>query len=936
MANVAVTNTSGLYGITGNTYVATSAASLLSLLYSNGNVNFSLTGSGSQVQANALVSGGGGTYGNTQVAEYLASNTDPTISYLNANAAVQAVQINTLNANVGAYETWANANLATQTTNFNTLNANVGAFETYANLTFGTSNYSNVNVAAYLTTATINTTGNITGANLTTAGNVTASYVKGNGSLLTNLPVQQGTYTNANVTNLLSGGTYAGDVQALTGVVTAASINSTGPLSGSTYVQAGQGLYSIGTFSGTYSDGIVADYVTGNGRISVGTADSLTLYSGGVGTTPTMVVYPTGNVVIVGSVTAANVSSTNGYFWANGTAYSTGSGAYGNTQVAAYLPTYSGNIGRSSGTGNYLELTAPDVTLLSAGSSNTAITSGQYVNLTGGTGVTVNTPTTNFNNGNVRINSGSATSGGFLTVTNTATVGTVVTTNGVFWPNGASYASTVGYGNTQVAALVNSGTIPANVTVLTSQSTISAPGMSAYNGYNLNFSTVQDVTSTINLSSIFGNVNVISSNLVVEGDGSAIKQGNIIVPNGNVKIATGYFLGDGSLLTNLPSSAFTGNLAGNVLYDSVRNKSFANAFPLSTPDGTVSGNDFSNYVATAPVYTSGQLQTPVAPLGVVNNSGVTVITAQTANVGLVSSYQTTNNRNTVGATTFLGVTPVTANTMTNQDRLRATISAVDVNLGGKTWGTMSTTAQNGTTALGSYGISTVLQSGSLGSAVGTGGVVFVTPSTGNITLQYGTGSLSAVTLFNTGGTQYGGNIVNARLFAGFVSGFSSNLLVQNAIGLHTYNGWAGSGLVGAASNPQLGRYAVLNEDANTTIQTNGNLVVTGNTRIQALQETVAASGFSGGAWTVNCALGTIQTATLTSSISSLAFTNMPAGGTVTLIITQGGSGSYTLTTTGIKYAGASSTLSTAVGAIDMLNILFDGTNYYGSLVKGYA
>jgi hypothetical protein len=114
------------------------------------------------------------------------------------------------------------------------------------------------------------------------------------------------------------------------------------------------------------------------------------------------------------------------------------------------------------------------------------------------------------------------------------------------------------------------------------------------------------------------------------------------------------------------------------------------------------------------------------------------------------------------------------------------------------------------------------------------------------------------------------------------------------------------------------------------------LVVTGNTNIRALQETVVATGFTGGAWTANCAAGTIQTATLTSSISSLAFTNMPAGGSVTLIITQGGTGSYTLTTTGIKYAGGSSTLSTAVGAIDMLNILFDGTNYYGSLVKGYA
>ena len=62
---------------------------------------------------------------------------------------------------------------------------------------------------------------------------------------------------------------------------------------------------------------------------------------------------------------------------------------------------------------------------------------------------------------------------------------------------------------------------------------------------------------------------------------------------------------------------------------------------------------------------------------------------------------------------------------------------------------------------------------------------------------------------------------------------------------------------------------------------------------------------------------------------------MVKGGSVTLIITQGSPGGYTLTTTGIKYAGGNSTLSSLPSSIDMLNILFDGTNYYGSLVNGY-
>jgi hypothetical protein len=83
--------------------------------------------------------------------------------------------------------------------------------------------------------------------------------------------------------------------------------------------------------------------------------------------------------------------------------------------------------------------------------------------------------------------------------------------------------------------------------------------------------------------------------------------------------------------------------------------------------------------------------------------------------------------------------------------------------------------------------------------------------------------------------------------------------------------------------------------------------------------------------------GPVQTMTLTGSITINAanMSGFVAGESVTLIITQGGSGSYTLTSD-MKFAGASKTLSTAVGAIDTLTIYYDGTNYLASLVKGYA
>lgn len=59
---------------------------------------------------------------------------------------------------------------------------------------------------------------------------------------------------------------------------------STGELSSSSFL-ATAGFYSTSTFTGSYTDGIVVDYLTGNGRISVGTADTLTFYNAGVANT---------------------------------------------------------------------------------------------------------------------------------------------------------------------------------------------------------------------------------------------------------------------------------------------------------------------------------------------------------------------------------------------------------------------------------------------------------------------------------------------------------------------------------------------------------------------------------------------------------------------------------------------------------------------------
>ena len=91
--------------------------------------------------------------------------------------------------------------------------------------------------------------------------------------------------------------------------------------------------------------------------------------------------------------------------------------------------------------------------------------------------------------------------------------------------------------------------------------------------------------------------------------------------------------------------------------------------------------------------------------------------------------------------------------------------------------------------------------------------------------------------------------------------------------------------------------------------------------------------------TVNCALASIHTVTLGTS-TEFNITNLPTGGSVTLIITQDGTGTRTATfgtdgSSAVKFPSNSSTLSTGGGDIDIVTIVNDGTNFLGNIAKDY-
>ena len=274
-------------------------------------------------------------------------------SYSNANV---AAYLPTYSGNIGNLTVVGNLSVTGNVTITNTEIVNQ-TITTVGNITGGniltggqissTGNITTANtvVAAIVSgTTTVNSAngnfGNITvgavgvGAtgNISANGNIAGNYFIGNGSALT------GMYSNTTVTNYLSGGTYSGDINAPSGVVTAAAVNSTGAVTASSYVQAAGGIYSISTYGGTYSDGIVVDYVTGQGRISMGAGDGFAIFNSGVGGVNLVTVSSTGNVSVLGNVSAP-------YFIGNGSQLTGLAATYSNANVAAYLPTYSGDLG---------------------------------------------------------------------------------------------------------------------------------------------------------------------------------------------------------------------------------------------------------------------------------------------------------------------------------------------------------------------------------------------------------------------------------------------------------------------------------------------------------------------------------------------------------------------------------------------------------------
>ena len=256
----------------------------------------------------------------------------------------------------------------------------------------------------------------------------------------------------------------------------------------------------------------------------------------------------------------------------------------------------------------------------------------------------------------------------------------------------------------------------------------------------------------------------------------------------------------------------------------------------------------------------------------------------------------------------------------------------------------------------------------------------VTP-TARLHIQ-GSGSTSATTSLlvqNSGGTSslqlkdngelatYG--VINVRSQAGDNGGFIYTSATQNLI-ISNYNVYGTGSSVNVNTNGVVIQRIPTNNDANassvldirsttqgvlfprmTTTQKNAiaspaaGLVVYDSTMnatceyngtawrvVSAGAQSVAASTAT---TTVDMSAGNVQNITLTAS-TTLTLSSA-AVGTYILKLIQGGSGSYTVTWPGtvIWSGGTAPTLTTTVGKVDIVTLVFDGTNYYGNYSLNY-
>lgn len=331
-------------------------------------------------------------------------------------------------------------------------------------------------------------------------------------------------------------------------------------------------------------------------------------------------------------------------------------------------------------------------------------------------------------------------------------------------------------------------------------------------------------------------------------------------------------------------------------------------------------------------------------------SSVTVGTATTCQNLNIS----TTNGNAGDATMFVVLAPglATGNALAHIDSTLAYNASTDTlsstNFSGALNGTVGAT----TASTGAF--TTLTTSGAVTLSPANAAVAISPTGTGTVAISpAGALTINPTTASTINNTSIGATTASTGRFTTVTSTVAtgtapftvaSQTLVSNLnVALLDGQNWNSPGIIGNVT-AQSGRFTTLSATtginstiigATTPAAGTFTTMTAATSVLDDIRETVFAGGTTTGTITPDAANGSVQTLTLTGSITLNAFANPVSGQSITLIITQSASGNNTLTST-MKFAGGSKTLSTAANAIDILTVSYIGTTYYASLAKGFA
>jgi hypothetical protein len=355
--------------------------------------------------------------------------------------------------------------------------------------------------------------------------NYTTLYSASTGTVSAQTP-----YGNANVAGFLAEGSDTGG-------------NSIGNITAAGIISAQGNIVTDANFIGTFIGNI-------SGNIAAAGANTQVQYNnaGGLGASSAFTFNQASNVLSIGGNVTAN------YLIGNGSQITGLTSTYGNANVAAFLPTYTGNL-----SGGNLALTGNALITGGLTTSNN-IVSGANIQAAGNirtTGVSGNITGVNYASANFFVGNGSLLTG---------------------------VVATSSYGNANVVA---------NLAALGSNPVSTTGNISA--GYFLG-----NGSQLTGLPATYGNANV-ATFMAAFGSNSISTSGNV---------SSAYFVGNGSLLTNLTGANVTGTVANATYATTAGSATTAgtvttNAQANITSVGTLTSLSVSGNVQAGNVNTAG-------------------------------------------------------------------------------------------------------------------------------------------------------------------------------------------------------------------------------------------------------------------------------------------------------------------------------------------